>query len=439
MFFSSHYFVSDFEAGPASIVQWLGLTDILRAARLRSQIEVSAADGDRRPVGLRGRLDCGIAFQQWRPGFPRLGGVGPGLWRAGRSRRLSVFLLAPYPVAPEKIRILLLSIIFGVPWILMSQLVAENRFRRIGELRRRIRYRPGMARPRRRLAGGRRHCLGADRISGFCRRYYADPRRGSHQSSKRWRRSAAFPGIVTALLGRSSKTPAKATSDDQGSLMAIAMQCRVGGGRPDLRRRPDHRAFDRSRPAAAWRFAWSMQLQMPTLYDVRHDRAGSPSAWVITAVVAFAGLVLRQHQPIFAARAVSQSPDPRLSRRLERQDAIRIGSPASTSTTISACTICGRRSRSDGAGRTLPVPCRQYRAQRRVDQAPGLAGAQGGIVHRQPAALRQRLSGISRQSDDYGEHKAQQAAFRSAPRWRFPARRSARIWAIIPRRRSRCC
>ena len=35
-------------------------------------------------------------------------------------------LLAPYPVAPEKIKILLLSIIFGVPWVLMSQLAAEK-------------------------------------------------------------------------------------------------------------------------------------------------------------------------------------------------------------------------------------------------------------------------------------------------------------------------
>ncbi len=83
---------------------------------------------------------------------------------------------------------------------------------------------------------------------------------------------------------------------------------------------------------------------------------------------------------------------------------------------------------------TQPVPCRQYRAQRRLDQAPGLAGAQGGIVYRHAAALRQRLFWDSAKARI---RRPQTAAFRLAPRWRFPAPPSARIWAITLRRRSR--
>ena len=60
-------------------------------ARVRYPIEVSAAGGDRRLLALRGRLDRGTAFRQRRPGFPCMGGVGPGLWSAGGPRRLSVF------------------------------------------------------------------------------------------------------------------------------------------------------------------------------------------------------------------------------------------------------------------------------------------------------------------------------------------------------------
>ena len=61
-------------------------------SRRRSQIEVSAADGDRRHAGLLGWLDCRASLRQRWPGFPCLGSVGTCLRSAGGSRRISVFV-----------------------------------------------------------------------------------------------------------------------------------------------------------------------------------------------------------------------------------------------------------------------------------------------------------------------------------------------------------
>ena len=76
-----------------------------------------------RPAGLPDSVSRkgGLDFLAWAASglvYGALVGLGAYLFS----------LLAPYPVAPGKILILLLSIIFGVPWILMSQLAAENIF-----------------------------------------------------------------------------------------------------------------------------------------------------------------------------------------------------------------------------------------------------------------------------------------------------------------------
>ena len=128
--------------------------------------------------------------------------------------------LGPYPVAPEKIKILLLSIIFGVPWILTSQLMAENIF--IGL----VSYEPDsdadrewLGRAAGWLAAGA-IAWGLIAILVFAGEYAV--RVAEVISVKALAAAGGVTGIVTALLGMSGSTPAKVTSDDQGSFKAIA-------------------------------------------------------------------------------------------------------------------------------------------------------------------------------------------------------------------------
>ena len=142
VFFSSHYFISDFGRWTGFIMQGLGLTDVLQwlGFDIRSKFLLLTAIAGLLVyaagwiAGLRFSKG-GLDFLAWSASglvYGALVGLGAYLFSA----------LGPYPVAPEKIRILLLSIIFGVPRIgpeRGKQISAETDQRSIDQARRRPR------------------------------------------------------------------------------------------------------------------------------------------------------------------------------------------------------------------------------------------------------------------------------------------------------------
>jgi hypothetical protein len=128
VFFSSHYFYSGFAGWTTSIMGWLGLTDVLQYLGLDFNLKSLLL------TAIAGFL---VYAAGWIAGWRfRKGGLDFLAWAAsglvyGALVGLGAYLfsvLGPYPATPDKIKILLLSLIFGVPWILMSQLAAENIF-----------------------------------------------------------------------------------------------------------------------------------------------------------------------------------------------------------------------------------------------------------------------------------------------------------------------
>ena len=281
VFFSSHYFVSDFEKWTGSIVGWLSLTDVLQKLDFDIRLKFLLL------TAIAGFL---VYAAGWIAGWRfRKGGLDFLAWAAsglvyGALVGLGAYLfsrLGPYPVAPEKIKILLLSIIFGVPWILTSQLFAENIF--IGL----VSYEPEsdtdrewLGRAAGWLAAGA-IAWGLIAILVFAGEYAV--RVAEVISVKALAAVGGVSGIVTALLGMSGSTPATATSDEQGSFKAIAGNIVLAVAGPIF--------------AAALVIVLSIaldqlllglslvkQLQMPTL-TTRATVGWLAFGWVITAVV----------------------------------------------------------------------------------------------------------------------------------------------------------
>jgi hypothetical protein len=146
---------------------------------------------------------------------------------------LGVYLLwrlGPYPATPRNVRCLLIAAILGVPWIMMSQLVAEIVF-------------SGLSSDETR-ADADREWLG--RAAGWLATLTVtwailaflvlaggyiveDAVDLGHQTLvKAGGIVGVLSAIVTAALGGSAKTPAKSSSDDQGSVSAIAYNIALG-------------------------------------------------------------------------------------------------------------------------------------------------------------------------------------------------------------------
>ena len=100
------------------------------------------------------------------PGGPR---PGSSTARSSGLARICSFFCAPIRRRPAISR-LSAPIMFGIPWVLSSQLIAEMVFVGLGELRDRLRQRSGMARPRRGFRDRCRNRLGGDRVSVDWRR-----------------------------------------------------------------------------------------------------------------------------------------------------------------------------------------------------------------------------------------------------------------------------
>jgi hypothetical protein len=285
VFFSSHFFQAGFAAWTATIVAWLGLTDVLQYLKLDIKLKFLLL------TALAGMLTYAVGWIAGRRfvkgGWDFLAWAASGLVY-GALVGLGAYLfslLAPYPVAPEKIKILLLSIIFGVPWILTSQLAAENIF--VGL----VSYeadsdtdREWLGRAAGWLAAGA-IAWGLIAFLVFAGEYAV--RVAEVISVKALAAAGGVTGLVTALIGMSSATPATATSDNPGGVRAIVSNIVLAVAGPIF--------------AAALIVGLSIgldqlllgkslvsQLQMPTL-STRTTMGWFALGWIITAAVGLLG------------------------------------------------------------------------------------------------------------------------------------------------------
>ena len=281
VFFSSHYFIGGFEAWTASFVDRLGLKDVLDYLgfdiRLKFLLLTAIAGLLVYVVGWVAGLRFskgGLDFLAWAASGLVYGAlVGLGAYLFSR--------LGPYPVDSKKLEILLVSIIFGVPWILTAQLLAENIF--VGL----VSYEPESDTDREWL-GRAAGWLAAGAIAWgviamlvFAGEYAVQV--AEVISVKALAAVGGVTGIVTALLGMSASTPATVKSDDRGSFKAIAYNIALAVAGPIF--------------AAALIIGLSIaldqlllhkslvqQLQMPTL-STRATVSWLEVGWVVTAVV----------------------------------------------------------------------------------------------------------------------------------------------------------
>ena len=82
---------------------------------------------DRRRIPLRHRMDRRMACPRLTQGLRPVGRLRSGLWRPHRAWRISVRSPEAHMAARTDFK-LSLPIIFGIPWVLMSQLIAEMIF-----------------------------------------------------------------------------------------------------------------------------------------------------------------------------------------------------------------------------------------------------------------------------------------------------------------------
>jgi hypothetical protein len=219
IFFVSHYFVSGFEGWTASIVQWLGLTDILHWLGIDIKLEFMSLTA----VGGLLIFAAGwIAAARFsKGGYDFIAWAASGLVY-GALIGLGAYLfskLGPYATNPYDIRCLLLTFIFGVPWVLMSQLAAEIIF--VGL----VSYEAESDPDREwlgRAAGWLAAALVAWAIVAFLVFAGEYAVYAMHLiTGKALAAAGSVTGIATALLGRSASTRATATSDDQPSKLGI--------------------------------------------------------------------------------------------------------------------------------------------------------------------------------------------------------------------------
>ena len=135
-----------------------------------------------------------------------MGSVRAGLWRIGWSRRFFVLVAQALSGGRRTTSgVLLVSMILGVPWVLMSQLVAEIIF--VGLVSDEVKAdadREWLGRAAGWLAAGA--SLGrSDRVSRLCRRLWKMRVAGHHYLIKVAAAAGVISAIVTAVLGCSGK------------------------------------------------------------------------------------------------------------------------------------------------------------------------------------------------------------------------------------------
>jgi len=216
IFFVSHYFVSGFEAWTASIAKDPGLLHGLGNDIKLEFMSLTAVGG--MLIFAAGWIAAarfskgGYDFIAWALSglvYGALVGLGAYLFTK----------LGPYATNPYDIRCLLLTFIFGVPWVLTSQLAAEIIFVGLASYE-------AESDPDRewlaRAAGWLAATLIAWAIAAFLVFAGEYAVYAMHLiTGKALAAAGGVTGIATALLGKSASTSAKATSDDQPSKLGI--------------------------------------------------------------------------------------------------------------------------------------------------------------------------------------------------------------------------
>jgi hypothetical protein len=219
IFFSSHFFSSHLDSAVDSIVQYAGLTGILKRLDVDLKFKLLTM------TALAGLL---IYTVGWIAGLRfRKGGLDFLAWAAsglvyGALVGLGAYLfhlLVPYPVEPKKLHVLLIAMTLGVPWILMSQLVAGIVFAGLASYE-------DKSDPDREWLGRAGGWIAAAAVAWALIAFLVfDGGYFVQIASVRFHKYVVasggiigvISGIVTALLGSSSSTAAKSSSKDQGS------------------------------------------------------------------------------------------------------------------------------------------------------------------------------------------------------------------------------
>jgi hypothetical protein len=219
IFFSSQFFSSHLDSAVDSIVQYAGLTGVLKRLDVDLKFKLLAM------TALAG---LSIYTVGWIAGLRfRKGGLDFLAWAAsglvyGALVGLGAYLfhlLEPYPVEPKKLHVLLIAMTLGVPWVLTSQLVAGIVFSGLASYE-------DKSDPDREWLGRAGGWVAAAAVAWALIAFLVfDGGYFVQIASVRFHKLivasggviGVISGIVTALLGSSSSTAAKSSSKDQGS------------------------------------------------------------------------------------------------------------------------------------------------------------------------------------------------------------------------------
>jgi hypothetical protein len=230
IFFSSRWFLEDFEKHVALIGNELCLTPFLDWLHLDLKLKF---------IFLSAIVAALIYTLGWIAAFRFQNGWSDFFrWAAsglvyGALVALGVYLfwqLGPYPATLKNVKCLLLSVILGVPWILMAQLVSEIIF--VGLASDEVKAdadREWLGRAAGWLAvGAATWAILAFLV--FAGGYLVENavELGHQTLVKAGGIAGVISAIVTAVLGGSGKTPAKSSSDEQGSVTAIVCNIALG-------------------------------------------------------------------------------------------------------------------------------------------------------------------------------------------------------------------
>jgi hypothetical protein len=224
LFFSSYAFWSGYEDWVSAIAKWPGLAAILDRLGFDLKLKFLLMTA----VGGMVLYAAGwiAAFRFGKGGRDFIGWAVSGLVY-GALVGLGAYLflmLKPYPATKDNISCLLVSVILGVPWVMMAQLAAEIVF--VG-----LSSDEDGADADREWLGRAAGWLAAGAIvwgvaaflvfaGGYLVQYAAAL--GHQTLVKAGGVAGVVSGLLTAYLGGSSKTPAKSSSKEQGGVTATA-------------------------------------------------------------------------------------------------------------------------------------------------------------------------------------------------------------------------
>jgi len=220
VFFSSQLFWLRLEPAVTSIVQHAGLTDILNSLHADLKFKFLTMTAVAGLLIYAVGWVAGLRFHKGWLDF--IGWAASGLVY-GALIGLGAYLfhlLTPYPAEPKKLLVLLVAMTLGVPWVLMSQLVAGIVFTGLASYE-------DKSDPDREWLGRAGGWVAAAAVAWaliaflvFDGGYFVQVASGPVHKYivASGGVIGVISGIVTALLGSSSSTAAKSSSKDQGSL-----------------------------------------------------------------------------------------------------------------------------------------------------------------------------------------------------------------------------